>query len=317
MQYVEQIGYKSEAFSKAKLESIVYYPFHIHENSLEILCVLNGDVKIWDSAATYILSYGDVHIFNCNVPHRIISTDPKSIILTTHISLSHYEYFFKELESARFICDTDSQADDYSMDIKYLRFMLARLYQLYMTENSMAKLEKHTKDLLHLLLTQFQKYIYKENENKTVDIVRLQNLGHVYKSYERMYKIADYVEAHYHEKLSLKKVADMEFLSASHLSRYIKNSMGISFSQLVSITRCHKAAALLSTTEKNVDEIAAEVGFANRNHLTVQFKKWYSKTPSDYRSAILNDLKPDSIIELRPFDYDFAKALLNMYLEEY
>ena len=53
MQYTEQIGYKSEARIKARLESIEYYPFHIHENSLEIICVLNGTVEICDSAATY------------------------------------------------------------------------------------------------------------------------------------------------------------------------------------------------------------------------------------------------------------------------
>ena len=63
MQYTEQIGYKSEARIKARLESIEYYPFHIHENSLEIICVLNGTVEICDSAATYTLSYGDVHMF--------------------------------------------------------------------------------------------------------------------------------------------------------------------------------------------------------------------------------------------------------------
>lgn len=317
MQYVEQIGYKSEARIKARLESIEYYPFHVHENSLEILCILNGNVEICDAAATYPLSYGDVHIFNPGTPHRIKSADPESIMLTVQIDLNHYKYHFKGLEKARFICDTYLDRDLYSMDIKYLRFMLARAYQLYTEDSSAMKLEQHTRELLELLLTQFVQYVYRQDERKTAHIVRLQNTDHVYKNYERMHRIVDYVHRHYSEKLSLTRLAEMEFLSPAHLSRYIKDTLGLSFSQLVSLTRCQNAASLLSSTSKTVDQIAAEAGFANRNHLAIQFKRWYDKTPSGYRAAIREDLEPTAIIKHRTFDYDFARVLLDMHLDEY
>lgn len=317
MQYTEQIGYKSEARIKARLESIEYYPFHIHENSLEIICVLNGTVEICDSAATYTLSYGDVHMFNSGIPHRITSSDPESIILTVQIDLNHYKYHFKGLEDISFICDTYSDRDLYCMDIKYLRFMLARTYQLYTENGSAIRLEQHARELLELLLSQFVQYVYREDEKKKVHIVRLQNTGHIYKNYERMYRVVDYVRRHYSEKLSLTGLAEMEFLSPAHLSRYIKDTLGLSFSQLISLTRCENAAHLLSAANKTVDQIAAETGFANRNHMAVQFKKWYDKTPSGYRDAIREDLKPTATIKHRTFDYDFAKVLLDMHLDEY
>ncbi len=317
MQYIEQIGYKSEARIKARLESIEYYPFHIHEHSLEIICVLNGTVEICDSAATYTLSYGDVHMFNPGDPHKITSTSPENIILTVQIDLNHYKYHFKDLKDAYFICDIYSERNLYSMDIKYLRFMLARTYQLYTENCSAIKLEQHARELLEHLLSQFIQYVYRADAEKKANIVRLQNTDHTYKNYERMYRIIDYVYAHYSEKLSLTKIAEMEFLSSSHLSRYIKDTLGLSFSQLVSLTRCENASVLLSSTNKTVDQIADETGFANRNHLAVQFKKWYGKTPSGYRNSILEDLSPTATIKHRSFDYDFAKVLLDMYLDEY
>ena len=318
MEYIEKIGYRTPARIKAKLESIAYYPFHIHNDDVEIICVLNGTVKICDSAATYALSYGDVHIFNKKDPHKITSDDPSSMILTVQMDCSHYKHFFDHLNEAYFICDTSSAGDPYPLDIKYLRFQLARLYRLYASKKTRdLALEACGKELLELLLSHFQQYVYQEAKGKTANIVRLQNVDHLYKNYARMYRVVDYVYDHFHEKLSLRHVAQREYLSPAHLSRYMKETLGLTFSQLVSLARCEEASLLLSATRKTVDQIAEEVGFANRKHLAVQFKKWYEKTPSQYRNAILKDLNSTAQVKLRSFDYAFSQIILDMYLDEY
>lgn len=317
MQYIERVGYKSPSCVKAKLENIEYYPFHIHKEDLEIICILNGSVNISDSAASYNLTYGDVHIFNRNDAHQISSFDPDTIMLTVHIDLKHYMQYFDELEKSYFICDTYSDRDLYATDIKHLRFQLARLYYEYKDNSSDIQLESYTRELIELLLEQFQQYVYKEEIDNKANIVRLQNYDKIYKNYERMYRVVDYVYEHYYEKLSLQTLADMEFLSTAHLSRYMKETLGLTFSQLLSLTRCEEASKLLASTHKTVDQIAEAVGFSNRKHLTTQFKRWYGKTPSAYRNEILNDLSSNSRIRLNPFDYDFAKVILDMYLDEY
>lgn len=317
MQYIERIGYKTEARVKVKLESIAYYPFHLHKHDLEIICVLNGNVKISDSATSYSLYYGDVHIFNPNDPHKILSDDPKNIILTIQIDCNHYKQYYENLPDAYFICDTYAQRDLYALDIRHLRFQLARLYEAYSEGASGLRIEGYTKELLELLIAQFQEYVYKGDEEKAANIVRLQNLNFIYKNYARMYRIVDYVSTHFKEKLSLSEMAKIEYLSTAHLSRYIKESLGLTFTQLVSLTRCEEAARLLSATRKTIDQIAIEVGFANRKHFAVQFKRWYDKTPSEYREEILKDLSSDARVRLRPFDYHFAKVIVDLYLDEY
>lgn len=318
MEYIERIGYKNNTGVKARLESMEYYPFHLHRNDLEIVCVLNGKVSISDSAASYSLSYGDVHIFNRNDPHKIWSDDSENIILTIQISCDYYKQYFKELDTAYFISDTYSQRDMYSTDIKYLRFQLARLYYACAKTKSSGQLclEEYARDLLSLLINQYQQYVYKVDDDGPANIIRLQNIQHIYKNYERMYRIVDLVSDHFAEKITLEAIAASEYLSTSHLSRYIKDTLGLSFSQLVSLTRCEEAARLLSGTKKTVDQIASEVGFSNRKHLALQFKRWYGMTPSCYRNDILKDLSSDSKVRLRPFDYEFAKIILEMYLDE-
>ena len=64
-----------------------------------------------------------------------------------------------------------------------------------------------------------------------------------------------------------------------------------------------------------VDEIAREVGFANRKHLAINFRKWYKKTPTEFRSTVQKDK-----IELRGptlgrLDENRAKAALESWLD--
>ena len=316
MQYIEKIGYKTSAGIKAKVESMEYYPFHLHDDAIEIICVLNGIVKISDSAASYTLKYGDVHIFNKNDPHKIESDDPDNILLTIQIDCPHYMRHFDELDDAYFICDTYAERDLYAVDIKHLRFQLARIHREYSGHYSDILLEDMAKELLRILLSQFRQYVYKSDENRAANIVRLQNIDHIYKNYERMYRIVDFVYTNFRKKLYLKDIAEREFLSEEHISRDLKETLGLSFTQLISLTRCEEAARQLSSTKRTVDQIAEDVGFANRKHLATQFKRWYQQTPSEYRTSILKDLSSDSKVRLRPFDYDYANILLEMYLDE-
>ena len=316
MQYIEKIGYKTSAGIKAKVESMEYYPFHLHDDAIEIICVLNGTVNISDSAASYTLKYGDVHIFNKNDPHKIESDDPDNILLTIQIDCPHYMRHFDELDDAYFICDTYAERDLYAVDIKHLRFQLARIYREYSDHYSDILLEDMAKELLRILLSQFRQYVYKSDKNRAANIVRLQNIDHIYKNYERMYRIVDFVYTNFRKKLYLKDIAEREFLSEEHISRDLKETLGLSFTQLISLTRCEEAARQLSSTKRTVDQIAQDVGFANRKHLATQFKRWYQQTPSEYRNQILKDLSSDSKVKLRPFDYDYANILLEMYLDE-
>lgn len=77
MLYEEPIGYKSNARVRASMNTIMYYPFHLHPEDIELICVMNGTVTIFDSAVSHKLSYGDVYVFNPNDPHKIFQMTRK------------------------------------------------------------------------------------------------------------------------------------------------------------------------------------------------------------------------------------------------
>ncbi len=326
MQFNELIGFKSGCGIRAVLENIRYYPFHLHTGILEIICIINGKVKICDSAHDHILSYGDVYFFNNSDPHKIEALTPDSIILTLHIDLEHYKQFFTGFEDGGydlvsqpyFICDSFRYEDKYSVDIKYLRFLIAKIYTEYVKEDfSDYTLERTGIQLLTHSLLNYLNYSYSKVEGNRYIIIKRDITSGNHLEYRRLYKIIDYIYDHFREKITLKDIAANEYLNPSYLSSYIKQTCGLTFSEILSIARCEEAARLLSDTDKTVDQIASDVGFANRSNLNVQFKKLFFKTPARYRKNIQADLLRSNSISYESFDYDFAKKIINAYLDGY
>lgn len=313
----ENIGYKSNSRVKASLGSILHYPVHMHTSTIEIICVLDGIVSISDSALNHKLSSGDVYIFNAKDPHKIITVSENNIILTVHIDIAYYKRYLKRLDMTYFICDSFINKDQLSGELRYLRFLLSQIYSQYCSkEENESRLEPLTRELLDFLTEQFQYYTYSKSQENSYDIVRRQEMKSEDPYYNRIYDIIDYIYENFRKKIRLEDIANREFLSIYYLSRYIKKACGLSFSELVTIARCEEAERLLGTTNKTIDEIALDVGFANRKHLATCFKSWFHRTPSEYRRSLSLQIGSHWNPQYSDYDKENAAALLEFYLNE-
>jgi len=195
---------------------------------------------------------------------------------------------------------------------------MAKIYTLYTSDaNNDFSLELEARDMLAHLYRHFRYYTYKKNDKGNIQIVRISDYAHTYRNYERMYRIVDYISDHFSEKILLSSIAEQEYITSSHLSRYIKQTLGLTFSEVLAVTRCEEAERLLASSNMTVDAIASACGFSTRKPLATQFRKWFGMTPTAYRHEIEIDLDREvNIIEL-PFNKKFADDLISMYLDEY
>lgn len=283
----QNIGYKTNARVKAFLECILHDPVHMHANSIEIICVLDGTVSISDSALNHKLSAGDIYIFNAKDPHKIITVSENNIILTVQIDIEYYKRYLKRLDTTYFICDSYINRDQLAEELRYLRFLIVQIYWEYCSGiASELRLETLTRELLNFLTDRFRYYTYSKSQENSYDIVRRQEIKAGDPCFNRIYDIIDYIYENFRKKLRLEDIAKREFLSIYYLSRYIRKACGLSFSELVNIARCEEAERLLGATSKTIDEIALEVGFSNRKHFASYFKGWFHMTPSEYRKSL-------------------------------
>ena len=73
-------------------------------------------------------------------------------------------------------------------------------------------------------------------------------------------------------------------MSPFAFSRYFKKHSGAGFVEYVNQVRTNKACYLLRETEFQVQDIAAECGFASISNFNKQFRKSVGISPRDYRT---------------------------------
>lgn len=98
-------------------------------------------------------------------------------------------------------------------------------------------------------------------------------------------QIAQYINEHYSEDISLSVLAKKFHVSQSYISRIFKEEIGSNYSDYLRIIRLHGACNLLLDTNLKVQTIAEKVGFKSSNHFCKTFKAILQMTPLDYRKA--------------------------------
>jgi len=102
--------------------------------------------------------------------------------------------------------------------------------------------------------------------------------------YQKIQQAVRFIKDNYRTDISLDAVAGEGGISPSHFSRIFKKVMGVSYQEYLNSCRITKAKNLLSTSPRNVAEIAISLGFSDPTGFGRIFKKLTGQTPSAYRS---------------------------------
>jgi len=102
-------------------------------------------------------------------------------------------------------------------------------------------------------------------------------------SRQRLRRIAEYVEAHLGDHLSLDEMASVACLSPHHLSRSFKHATGIGLHRYVVLRRIARAKELMLQTDLPLVEVAAAVGFETQAAFSTRFHRETGLPPLRFR----------------------------------
>ncbi|KKI92228.1 hypothetical protein WQ54_10415 [Bacillus sp. SA1-12] len=99
----------------------------------------------------------------------------------------------------------------------------------------------------------------------------------------RIKQVIQYIEQHYHEKLTIQELASIVQMSEGHFSRFFKAFVRMTPVEYMNTLRINKAAKLLRETDRRIIDVSMEVGFDNPSYFIKTFKQQKSCTPSEFR----------------------------------
>jgi AraC family transcriptional regulator len=98
--------------------------------------------------------------------------------------------------------------------------------------------------------------------------------------------VIDFMRSNLHRKISLMEIGRQVNLSAAHVSRLFSTETGYSPSEYLIRLRMETARRLLTTSVLSIKEIMALSGYGNRGHFVEHFKRYFRRTPSEYRRSL-------------------------------
>jgi PAS domain S-box-containing protein len=98
-------------------------------------------------------------------------------------------------------------------------------------------------------------------------------------------QVLDFIDAHYHESISLNDVATAFNYSPAYLTDLTKRQTGKTINRWIIERRLAAVEVLLKESNWSVEKIAETVGYFNLCHFFRQFRQYYGTTPTNWRCA--------------------------------
>lgn len=100
-------------------------------------------------------------------------------------------------------------------------------------------------------------------------------------------QVANYVQKHLSDTITVADVAGELYLSRSHLSTRFKEETGMTLIEFIQKEKTEEAKRLLRYSDKSLTAISNYLGFSSQSHFSRVFKKYANCTPGDYRTKYI------------------------------
>lgn len=245
---------------------------HWHED-LQFIYLHEGKIEIQTLFDTIFINAGEGVFINKNVVHHV-----KRCGTCHYNSFLFPDYFLKFYfgsPASNFVDSIVKNEQFYVLVLneeKGFKTLLSNLKELSQLEKN--KTEFYTYEVLSKLSIIWLELC----KNIHLPAEKIQDT-----TQKRMQRFLNYIEKNYSKNLSLEELAKSINVSKSECLRCFKLSLKTSPYKYLIEYRLSKAAEMIKTSNKSIEEIAHEVGFHQISHFGKCFKEKTGYSPRDYR----------------------------------
>lgn len=247
-----------------------YVAPHWH-NSLEIIYMLKGSMKVKCENKEIEVQAGDISLINSREIHSFWSTPNKSLVLQVPERL--LEKYISDYELIKFYVDPHPEKDTESTKLEWLKKVCYDMYVIYEVrpEGYLLKFKSLLYDLLYMLIHSYSEKMVEKEVNRNN------------KNREQIKQILRYLDRNHMRQVTVQETAEEFGYNPDYLSRMLKQQTGLTAMEYLYEVRMNYVYQDLMNTEDYVSEIFARHGCTNYKVAMRWFKKRYHCTPSKMR----------------------------------
>jgi len=262
------------------IENTIYEFSHSH-NCYEIYYVLQGSLNMKVNGDSLVLKKGHMVLIMPEIEHDVVydpTSDSKFFVITFELS-------------------TRTGKDSKAYTSLVGRFELETLIQALKVQNYYKCADRYKcEKIIKAIDTELKNKAIGWNMNVLnlylqfiISALRNITLSSPYPPYSRenvnsAIEISKYMHKHFHEDITLEKVAESLNMTTRNVSRLFKEYFGTTFGKTLSRFRYNFAKYYLVNTDYSVEDVAKLVGFKSSRTLFKMFKENEGLTISQYRS---------------------------------
>lgn len=259
--------YNDHNLAKVDLHSHDYYEFYFF---------LEGNVSIEVSGKKYPVQFGDIMVMPPHLPHRPIihSLDVPYRRFVFWISQEYYTHLIQLSPDYGYLIQYVQLSKNHLFHNDRITFNTVQSRVLHLIEEMRSDRfgrEAQITLCVNDLVLYLNRLVYERNTPKEKGEERS-----LYQS------LAEYIEEHLDENLSLERLAEEFYVSKYHIAHVFKDSLGMSIHQYITkkrLTLCREAIL----GNMSITEAYQTFGFGDYSSFYRAFKKEYGISPKDFR----------------------------------
>ena len=236
---------------------------HWHEH-IELLYFVHGGGTVTLDGRQLTVAAGDLAVANGAVIHSFTASCP-----TEYYCVHLYHPFVADVSLSSAVLEPLVRQDD------EVGACFRALYREY-TDGGVGS-DMMQKSILYRLMTHLLRNYGTRTEEVDAAARRLM--------LTRFASVVQYVDRHYKEAISTRRLAEMCYLSEGHFCRFFKAATGKTPLAYINEYRVDRAALLLRRTDSSITEVALATGFPDVNYFSRVFRKVRGMSPSAYRAG--------------------------------
>ncbi len=272
-------------------------------DGLTFLLVLKGSVTLKSPSKNIellenhiaLINHGDLYTLRGSISNIVLIVNPNRSLLNQLVI---------GVTKERYSCDSSLSNEATEPLYDSLRRRIMRMALLYYRgdDGFLLLMSSELLQILYILKLHFKQAVLTAEKNVIP---------------KRLGKIAEYMQEHYAQSLTLKSVSKEFYISPEYLSRLFKKEIGITFSGYLNTLRLENAKDDLRLSSLSVTRIALSHGFSSVGAFNNLFVNKFQCTPKEYRIKFHDKEDFDSNNFFLKTDSDDPLSTLLKFMDAY